>query len=151
MSHNQKSLSRWPPCMKFYFLSLIKRRNYQQSVDYCWIHVRFLTEKCLTLFNKKNDNDILYDISRTRGWMFVGFIWRYHCNQQMNWIDFGIDPNRFKVCFSSMASFTLALYFKIWILILIKQWWYCFSAKLFCKCLSQEHLHYKINIFILTT
>lgn len=39
-------------------------------------------------------SEILY---KMRGWILVGFIWSYHLNWQMNWLEFGIDPNRVKV------------------------------------------------------
>lgn len=38
------------------------------------------------------------DSSLMSGRMFVGPVWNYHYNQQMNWLDSGLfDPNRIKV------------------------------------------------------
>lgn len=51
---------------------------------------------------------------------FVGFKWNYNCNEKMNRLHFGIDPNRVKgtarynVChsLSSITSFQSEEYFK---------------------------------------
>lgn len=60
------------------------------------------------------------NVSRLSCWMFVGFIRIYNSNQEMNWFDFGIDPNIVRITarskfwnrFSTMAFSLFEVHFE---------------------------------------
>lgn len=94
-----------------------------------------------------DQNSCYCQVSRWSGWVFFGFIWNDYCNRQMNWLDFGIHPNRAKVitswnvrnCFSFYSFLSVEVYFKaVWgIQISNKRdstWWRRHPLNVFSDC-----------------
>lgn len=102
--------------MKFFGYCYMKITFGWQQLIYLYIRIAisFFTY-CLLCFQAVLPGLLIKDILRSSCWMFVGCKWKTHNTQQMNWLDFEIDPNEDKGTVKSNVgdTFSSVIFFPV--------------------------------------